>query len=112
MDFESRETRIVFGEDKKIKEIIPVERNDAHRLIEECMLCANIAAAQLLEESETPALYRIHEGPNLEKLENIREFLSELDLYLGGGEKPSPWDYSQLLRAVASRPDRHVLQTM
>ena len=112
MDFESRETRIVFGEDKKIKEIIPVERNDAHRLIEECMLCANIAAAQLLEESETPALYRIHEGPNLEKLENIREFLSELDLYLGGGEKPSPWDYSQLLRAAASRPDRHVLQTM
>ncbi|MBM87963.1 MAG: ribonuclease R [Gammaproteobacteria bacterium] len=112
MDFESRETRIVFGEDKKIKEIVQVERNDAHRLIEECMLCANGAAAQLLEKFEIPALFRIHEGPSLEKLENTREFLSELDLYLGGGEKPSPLDYSQLLRAVASRPDRHVLQTM
>lgn len=112
MDFESTETRIVFGEDKKIKEIVPVERTDAHRLIEECMLCANVAAARLLEESKIPALYRTHEGPNLEKLENIREFLSELDLYLGGGEKPTPKDYSQLLNAVAHRPDQNLLQTM
>lgn len=112
MEFESTETRIVFGEDKKIKEIVPVERTDAHRLIEECMLCANVAAARLLEESETPALYRTHEGPNIEKLENIREFLSELGLYLGGGEKPTPEDYSQLLSAVSERPDRRILQTM
>ncbi len=112
MDFESTETRIVFGEDKKIKEIVPVERTDAHRLIEECMLCANVAAARLLEEAEIPALYRTHEGPNIEKLENVREFLSELGLYLGGGEKPSPEDYSQLLKQVAGRPDRVLLQTM
>ncbi|NKB35085.1 MAG: ribonuclease R [Pseudomonadales bacterium] len=112
MDFESTETRIVFGEDKKIKEIVPVERTDAHRLIEESMLCANVAAARLLEQSKTPALYRTHEGPNVEKLENVREFLSELGLYLGGGEKPSPDDYSQLLNVVATRPDRHLLQTM
>ena len=112
MDFESTETRIVFGKDKKIKEIVPVERTDAHRLIEECMLCANVAAARLLEESEIPALYRTHEGPNLEKLENVREFLSELGLYLAGGEKPAPEDYSQLLKHVADRPDRILLQTM
>ena len=112
MDFESTETRIVFGQDKKIKEIVPVERTDAHRLIEECMLCANVAAAQLLEKNEIPALFRAHEGPNPNKLENLREFLSELDLYLGGGEEPTPEDYSQLLKTVADRPDRQLLQTM
>jgi ribonuclease R len=112
LDFDTTETRIVFGENKKIREIVPVERNDAHRLIEECMLCANVAAAQLLEEYKVPALYRIHEGPNPDKLENLREFLSELGLYLGGGEKPEPADYQQVLRVIGSRTDRHLLQTM
>ena len=112
LDFETTETRIVFGEDKKIREIVPVERNDAHRMIEECMLCANIAAAQLLENYRLPALYRIHQGPNPDKLENLREFLGELGLHLGGGEKPSPSDYQQTMRIIATRPDRHLLQTM
>lgn len=112
MDFESSETRIVFGKDQKIKEIIPVERTDAHRLIEECMLCANIAAARLLEQNEIPTLFRTHEGPNLDKLKNVREFLIELDLHLGGGEKPTPEDYSRLLAVVAKRPDRQLLQTL
>lgn len=112
MDFESSETRIVFGKDQKIKEIIPVERTDAHRLIEECMLCANIAAARLLEKNEIPTLFRTHEGPNLDKLKNVREFLIELGLHLGGGEKPTPEDYSRLLTVVAKRPDRQLLQTL
>ena len=101
-----------FGKDQKIKEIIPVERTDAHRLIEECMLCANIAAARLLEQNEIPTLFRTHEGPNLDKLKNVREFLIELDLHLGGGEKPTPEDYSRLLAVVAKRPDRQLLQTL
>ena len=88
MDFDTTETRIVFGEDRKIREIVPVFRNDAHRLIEECMLCANVAAARLLEDSKLPALYRVHEGPNPAKLENLRMFLKELDLHLPGGDKP------------------------
>jgi len=112
MDFESSETRIVFGKDQKIKEIIPVERTDAHRLIEECMLCANVAAARLLEKNEIPTLFRTHEGPNLDKLKNVREFLIELGLHLGGGEKPTPEDYSRLLTVVAKRPDRQLLQTL
>lgn len=112
MDFESTETRVIFGENNKLKEIIPVERNDAHRLIEECMLCANIAAARLLEEFKLPALFRVHEGPNPEKLENVREFLSGLGLYLGGGEKPASKDYAQILSAVSTRPDRRLLHTM
>jgi ribonuclease R len=112
MEFESVETRIVFAENKKIKEIIPVERNDAHKMIEECMLCANVAAARLLESMAIPALYRIHEGPNPDKLVGLRDFLFEMGLKLGGGERPSPSDYQQTLRSIADRPDRNLLQTM
>ena len=112
IDFDSTETRIVFSEDRKIREIVPVERNDAHRMIEECMLCANVAAAELLGVSELPALYRVHEGPNPEKLDNLRKFLNELGLYLSGGEKPKPADYSKVLQQIGERPDRHLLQMM
>ena len=112
MDFDTTETRIVFGEDRKIREIVPVFRNDAHRLIEECMLCANVAAARLLEDSKLPALYRVHEGPNPTKLENLRMFLKELDLHLPGGDKPEPADYQYVLKQMAGRPDRILLQTM
>jgi ribonuclease R len=112
MDFESTETRIVFGENKKIREIVPVERNEAHKLIEECMLRANVAAAQLLEEKELPALYRIHEGPNPDKLDNLREFLGGIGMSLSGGEKPAPKDYQSVLTQMDGRPDKHLLQTM
>jgi len=112
MDFDTTETRIVFGEDRKIREIVPVYRNDAHRLIEECMLCANVAAARLLEASKLPALYRVHEGPNPAKLEDLRMFLKELDLHLPGGDKPEPADYQYVLKQMAGRPDRILLQTM
>lgn len=111
-DFDSIETRIVFGENKKIREIVPVQRNDAHRLIEECMLCANVSAARLLEDAELPTLYRVHEGPNPDKLENLREFLSEMGLHLPGGDKPSPGDYQHVIKQMADRPDRHLLQTV
>ena len=77
-DFETRETRIVFGEDRKISEILPTERNDAHKLIEECMLCANVAMASFLEDHDLPGLYRVHDGPPAEKLEKLRGFLTEL----------------------------------
>ena len=112
MDFESTETRIVFGENKKIREIVPVQRNEAHRLIEECMLRANVAAAQLLEEQELPALYRIHEGPNPDKLDSLREFLGGIGMSLSGGEKPAPKDYQSVLTQMDGRPDKHLLQTM
>ena len=112
MDFDSTETRMVFGADKKIREIVPVERNDAHRLIEECMLAANVAAAELFQSCEWPALYRVHEGPNPDRLEGLREFLSEMGLHLGGGDQPTPTDYQKTLSQIAARPDRHMLQTL
>ena len=83
----------------------PVERNDAHRLIEECMLAANVCAADILQEHEHPALYRVHEGPTPEKLADLREFLREFGLQLGGGDEPQAKDYAKLLEAH-SRPAR------
>lgn len=112
IDFETVETRIVFDAKRKIEAIVPVQRNDAHKLIEECMLCANVATARFFEAHKLPILYRVHEGPNAEKLENLRGFLGELGLDLGGGEKPTPLEYQSLLAEVAERDDAHIIQTM
>jgi ribonuclease R len=84
-----------------------VHRNDAHKLIEECMLIANVATAQFLEALEQPALFRVHEGPSAEKLENLRAFLGELSLDLPGGLKPTPEHYQSLLATVEGRDDAH-----
>ncbi|ARN74384.1 ribonuclease R [Oceanicoccus sagamiensis] len=112
IDFETTETRMVFGDDRKISEIIPVVRNDAHKLIEECMLAANVAAAKFLEKHNVPALFRVHEGPTEEKLEALRKFLGELAMDLPGGNKPGPDDYQVLLSQLGDRPDAHIIQTM
>ncbi|MCP3907865.1 MAG: ribonuclease R [Oceanicoccus sp.] len=112
IDFETTETRMVFGKDRKISEIIPVVRNDAHKLIEECMLAANVAAAKFLEKHNVPALFRVHEGPTEEKLEALRKFLGELAMDLPGGNKPGPDDYQVLLSQLGDRPDAHIIQTM
>ncbi len=112
IDFETTETRIVFGENRKIDQIIPVHRNDAHKLIEECMLCANVATARFLEQQQIPAIYRVHDGPKEQKLENLRAYLGELGLGLGGAEKPEPKHYQQLAEWIDDRPDKHLIQTM
>jgi ribonuclease R len=113
IDFETQETRIVFGSDRKIAEIKPTERNDAHKLIEECMLCANVATAAFLQKHEIPALYRVHDAPPLERQEKLRAFLGELGLSLHKGkEGPTPKDYQALLEQIQGRPDFHVIQTV
>jgi ribonuclease R len=112
LDFETVETRIVFSEQRRIKEIIPVERNDAHRLIEECMLCANVAAADLLQYAKVPTLYRVHEGPGEEKLTKLYDFLREIGVGLARKSKPTPKDYQLILQKLKDRPDRALLQTM
>lgn len=112
IDFETVETRIVFNDDRKIEAIVPVQRNDAHKLIEECMLAANVATAEFLESSGLPILFRVHEGPSSERLANVREFLGELALELGGGQQPTPDDYQSLLAVVAGREDASIIQTM
>ena len=112
LDFETVETRIVFTEDRKLAEILEVERNDAHRLIEECMLCANVCAAKLLLELEAPALYRVHAGPNPDKVENLYDFLRGIGIGLARKENPTTTDYQLILKRLAERPDRLILQTI
>ncbi|WP_060510635.1 ribonuclease R [Pseudomonas sp. NBRC 111124] len=112
IDFETQETRIIFGEERKIAEIRPTVRNDAHKLIEECMLAANVATAAFLQKHEVPALYRVHDGPPPERLEKLRAFLGELGLTLHKGKDPSPKDYQALLASIAGRPDFHLIQTV
>ena len=82
IDFETIETMMLFNDQGKIDNIVPVHRNDAHRVIEECMLAANVCASAFLEENKQPCLYRVHEGPTPEKLENLRNFLKEFGLSL------------------------------
>ncbi|CAH1210234.1 RNase R [Candidatus Nitrotoga sp. BS] len=112
IDFETIETQMIFTDQGKIDRIVPLVRNDAHRLIEECMLAANVCTANFLSERKHPVLYRVHEGPTPEKLEAVREFFKEFGLDLGGGEKPEAGDYAKLLKQVKGRPDAALLQTV
>ena len=112
MDFDTQETRIMFGADRKIEKIVPVVRNDAHKLIEEFMITANSAAAKYLNAKKIPKLLRIHEGPSSDKLLNLKTFLGELGLKFGGGVSPTPLDYMHLVDSVKDRPDAHLIQTV
>lgn len=112
IDFETAETRIIFDAERKIEAIVPTERNDAHKLIEECMIMANVCAAKFLSKHRIPALHRVHEGPTPEKLADVRQFLGGLGLQLEGGDEPSPADYTRLLDSLHDRPDRHMIQTV
>ena len=112
IDFETQETRIVFGEDRKIDDIVPVRRNDAHKLIEECMLAANVSTAKFLAKHKLDGLFRVHKGPKPTKLENLRAFLGEMGLSLQGGEEPQPKHYQALLTSIKERPDASLVQTV
>ncbi|KEI70012.1 ribonuclease R [Endozoicomonas elysicola] len=111
IDFDTVETQIIFGRHRKIEQIVPTVRNDAHKLIEECMLCANVCAAKFLDKHNLPGLYRVHEGPTLEKKLNLNSFLGSLALSVPSG-KVTPRDIQALLLKVKDRPDFHVIQTV
>ncbi len=112
IDFETTETRIVFGPDRKISQIVPTERNDAHKIIEECMILANVCAARFLKQHKIPALHRVHDQPNADKLEDVRTFLAGVGLSLGGGMEPEPADYARVMANIQGRPDTHLIQTV
>lgn len=112
IEFETVETKFIFNELRKIDRIEPVIRNDAHKIIEECMILANIASASLVEKAKEAALYRIHETPGEERLTGFKDFLAELGLTLNGGLEPSPTDYAQLMHQIGERADKELIQTM
>lgn len=112
IEFDSVETQMIFNDQGKIERIVPIVRNDAHRLIEECMLAANVCSADFLQKNGHKALYRVHEGPTEEKMENLRTYLRLVGLTLGGGDKPTAKDYGKLAEQIHGRPDAPVLQTM
>ena len=112
IEFESTETKMLMDEYGRIDRIEPRVRNEAHRMIEECMLAANLCAADFLIRCEHPGLYRVHEGPSAERLAKLRGYLSMAGLQLEGGEKPKSSDYAKLLDQIRSRPDVQPLQTM
>ncbi|WP_394158348.1 ribonuclease R [Vibrio campbellii] len=112
IEFETVEAKFIFNADRKIESIEPVIRNDAHKIIEECMILANIASASYVEKAKEPALYRVHESPGELRLQGFRDFLSELGLDLKGGLEPSPTDYADLVKQIAERQDKELIQTM
>lgn len=112
MEIDTVETQVQLDSYGKISQILPKRRNDAHRIIEECMLAANVCAADFLERSKHPALFRVHEGPTEEKLGNLRVFLKNVGLNLPGGDKPTSKDYAHVIQQIQNRPDKELLQTM
>ncbi|MAZ78005.1 MAG: ribonuclease R [Legionellaceae bacterium] len=112
ISFETTESKVIFGRGRKIKKIVAVHRNDAHRLIEECMLMANIAAAKFLIQHKRDGLFRVHSGPKADRIEGLQAFLGELGLHLPGHLKPEPKDYVSVLDKIKGRPDEHLIQMM
>ncbi|MDB5974037.1 MAG: rnr, partial [Nevskia sp.] len=112
IDFEGTETKIVFGTERKIEKIVPVKRNVAHRLIEECMIAANVESAKLVEKHEMPALYRVHAEPDGDKVALLREFLAGRGLSLSGGSTPQGADYAKTLGQLKGREDAGLVQSV
>ncbi len=112
IDFDTTETRILINDDGRVEEITPLIRNDAHRMIEEFMLAANVATARFLQKHKLPTLFRVHDAPSDEKLADLHAFLAEFDLRLGGGKKPKAKDYARLIERVRERPDAHLIESV
>ncbi|MEY8201240.1 MAG: ribonuclease R [Colwellia sp.] len=110
--FETQESIFLFNENKKISGVVPLIRNDAHKIIEECMILANVATAKFIEKHEKPGLFRVHEKPSEDKYRNFVTYLNELGLSLPSKESPEPRDYGDILARVAGRPDQELIQTM
>ena len=110
--FETQESIFIFNEDKKIASIEQLQRNDAHKIIEECMILANVATAKFVEKHNFPGLFRVHDKPSEDKYNNFVSYLAELGIELTKKETPDPSDYGHILAMVEDRPDKELIQTM
>jgi ribonuclease R len=112
LSFETAEFKIKFGQNQKISQIILTRPNEIHKLVEACMLCANECAAKFLLKQKIATLYRVHDSPKTDKLADLKTFLSDFDLVLGGGDLPTSADYAKLFDQIKTRPDAHIIQTV
>ncbi|MEO1943703.1 MAG: ribonuclease R [Candidatus Thioglobus sp.] len=112
MDFDRIESQILFNNQGKIDNIVARSRNDAHKLIEECMLIANQATAKFLAHNDEDFLYRIHPKPTSDKVESTRQFLKAIGLTLDGGTEPESKDFSKVLKSAKGRDDENIIKTV
>lgn len=112
IEFETVETMMIFNDQGKIDRIVPTSRNEAHRIIEECMLAANVCAADFLKTHKHGTVFRVHEGPSAEKLALLRTFMAEFGFGVSGGDKPHAKDYAKLMEQIKGRYDEQLLQTV
>ncbi len=112
VDFETTETQIVCDENGRIERIVPRTRTDAHRLIEEAMLAANVCSADFIQESKHPGLFRVHEGPTPEKKDILRNYLKAIGVPLTITEEPQPAEFQRIAEATKERPDAQQIHTM
>jgi len=112
VDFETVETQIVCDDVGHIEKIVPRARNDAHRLIEEAMLAANVCSADFIAQNKHPGLYRVHEGPTPEKKEVLRNYLKAVGVGLTISDDPTPGEFQAIARATQDRPDAAQIHSM
>jgi ribonuclease R len=114
IEFETQESKFVFNAQRKIDNIIPVTRNDAHKLIEECMILANVSAAKTLTKNKAEALYRIHAEPDSDRLGAFLSYLGEVGIThrIGIDSDVSPQDFTDVIEKIQGRPDQELIQTM
>ncbi|MBC5766678.1 ribonuclease R [Ramlibacter albus] len=112
VDFETTETQIICDDSGRIEQIVPRVRNDAHKLIEESMLAANVCAADFIQQSGHPGLYRVHEGPTPEKKEILRQYLKAMGVGMTISEDPKPAEFQRIAEATKDRPDAQQIHTM
>jgi ribonuclease R len=112
IDFETPEVKFRLDQAGSVESMGATERNDAHKLIEECMIAANVQAALFLEKKKIPALFRAHEPPPAEKYEDLQQFLREFKLRMPPVDEVTPADFSEILALVHDRPERELIQNV
>ena len=112
VDFETTETQIVCDESGRIEKIVPRVRNDAHKLIEEAMLAANVCSADFIQQGQHPGLFRVHEGPTPEKKDILRNYLKALGIGMGLSDDPHTSEFQKIAEATKDRPDAQQIHTM
>lgn len=112
IEFETQESKFVFNAQRKIETIVPLIRNDAHKVIEECMILANVCAARFIEKHKANALFRVHDKPDQDRLTSFLSYLSEIGVEHQLSEDALPSDFSNVVGKTAARPDSELIQTM